>query len=64
MKVFIERTKEEHELQFSGTVRQLLNELKINPEVVLVSRNNELLTDTDKVTGKDSIKILSVVSGG
>ena len=64
MHVFIERTKEKKNLTFKGTVAQLLAQLKVNPETVLVSRNNELLTDTDNVTSEDKIEILSVVSGG
>ncbi len=64
MKIFIERTKEEKELQFEGTVAGLLRKLRINSEAVLVSRNNELLTKTDKIKKTDVIKILSVVSGG
>lgn len=64
MHVFIERTNEMKAISFQGTVAQLLAELRVNPETVLVSRNNELLTDTDKLQLDDAIELLSVVSGG
>ncbi len=64
MKVFIERSNEEKEVVFAGTVRNLLLTLGVNPEVVLVSRGNELLVDSDIVSSTDSIRVLSVVSGG
>ena len=64
MKVFIERSKQEKELKFEGTVQELLLYLHINPETVLVSRNDELITESDVVSPVDTVKILSVVSGG
>lgn len=64
MKVFIERSNEEKEVVFAGTVRNLLLTLGVNHEVVLVSRGNELLVDSDIVSSTDSIRVLSVVSGG
>ena len=64
MNIFIERTNENKELAFEGTVSDLLKKLKINSEAVLVSKNNELLTQKDKIKKSDSIKILSVISGG
>ncbi|MBS3138139.1 MoaD/ThiS family protein [Candidatus Woesearchaeota archaeon] len=64
MHVFVERTNEKKTLLFKGTVEQLLSQLRINSETVLVSRNNELLTETDVLTPEDNIQILSVVSGG
>ena len=64
MKIFIERSNQEKEIRFDGTVGELLKHLNVNPETVLVSRNDELLTTADKVSPSDSIKLLSVVSGG
>ena len=64
MRVFIERTNEKKTVSFEGTVAQLLAQLRVNPETVLVSRNNELLTDTDSLASEDDVQILSVVSGG
>lgn len=45
-------------------VADLLRHLRINPEIVLVVRNNEVLTEDEILKEKDSIKILSVISGG
>ncbi len=64
MKVLIERTKEEKELNFEGRVRELLSLLGVNQEAVLVSRGQELLTEEDFIGNNDVVKVLSVVSGG
>jgi sulfur carrier protein ThiS len=64
MKLYVERENKHRKLKFSGTVSQLLQKLKLNPTAVLVARNNELVAESDKLSDKDDIKILSVISGG
>ncbi len=64
MDVFIEFENKTCKLRFSGTVSQLLKRLKINPETVIVARNSELVTETEKLKNSDSVKLLSVISGG
>ncbi|TAL56042.1 MAG: thiamine biosynthesis protein ThiS [Nanoarchaeota archaeon] len=64
MKVFIERQNKNLNLKFSGTVSELLEEIKVNMEAVLVVRNDELLTSDIKINDSDEIKLLSVISGG
>jgi len=64
MKVFIERERATKELQFSGRVGELLEELGINPETVVVVRNGEVVTEDEKISDNDEMKIISVVSGG
>lgn len=64
MEVIIEKNKESKKIEFDGTVNNLLKKLKINSETVITIRNNELLTEEDIVNNYDTIKILSVVSGG
>ena len=64
MEVFIERTNETKKLTFTGSVKALLAELQISQEDVLVIRNNTMLTDDVTLENADSIKLLSVVSGG
>ena len=64
MKVIIERTKEEKELDFKGTAEDLLSELEINMEEVIVARNGTLVTLETEIGSDDEIKILSVISGG
>jgi sulfur carrier protein ThiS len=64
MEIFIEKKNKRLIKKFSGKAKILLKELKINPEEVLVVKNNTLITLEDALTDKDSIKILSVISGG
>ncbi|MFA6889182.1 MAG: MoaD/ThiS family protein [Candidatus Woesearchaeota archaeon] len=64
MEVFIERVHKTKIVHFKGTVKELLKKMDINPVVVLVVRNNELLAEDDILKTKDNIRILSVVSGG
>ena len=64
MNIYVEAQKKNIKKNFNGRVDSLLKELKINPETVLVKRNNELLTEEDKLSEKDNIELISVVSGG
>lgn len=68
MKVFIEKEQKELILSFSGTVKELLSKLDINPETVIVTKligdESELLTEDVKLDDIDSVKILSIISGG
>ncbi len=63
MKVFIEREDKEKEVK-AGTIKELLKKLNINPVTVIVAKNNELVTEDEKLNEKDEIKIISVISGG
>ncbi len=45
-------------------VKDILKELKINPITVIITKNNELITEDVKVSEKEIIKILPVISGG
>jgi len=63
MKVFIDKTNEYKEVDAS-TVKELIRKLNINPTTIIVTKNNELVTEEEKITNKDEIKILSVISGG
>ncbi len=64
MKVFIEKENKNVELEFNGSVKNLLKKLDINLETVLIVKNNELITEIDSIKNSDEIKILSVISGG
>ena len=64
MKIFIESKNQTKTLQFKGTVIELLRHLKINKESVIVVRTDELITEDELILNTDSIKILSVISGG
>ena len=52
------------ELEDGSLVSDILQKLKINPVTVIVSRNGELILETEKLKDNDEIKILSVISGG
>lgn len=64
MDIFIERTNKKITLTYQGKVKGLLEHLNLNPETVLVTRNNVLVAEDQKLKNSDSIKILSVISGG
>ncbi|MBS3107529.1 MoaD/ThiS family protein [Candidatus Woesearchaeota archaeon] len=48
----------------AGTVRELLQKLKIPSNTVIVTRNDEIIIETEKLNQKDNLKIIYVVSGG
>jgi len=63
MDVHIER--EDRIIQSNAkTVKELLKELNLNPTIVLVSKNDELIIEETKLNDKDIIKIFPVISGG
>ncbi len=64
MKIFIEKENRHAVIKFNGSASKLLEKLSINPEAVLVVRNNNLITEDEKVGNDDEVKILSVISGG
>ncbi|MBW3010609.1 MoaD/ThiS family protein [Candidatus Woesearchaeota archaeon] len=65
MKIIIKKSgKQEIKQKFSGSGKDLLAKLKINPEEVLLLKNNELVDISEKLSDTDIVEILSVVSGG
>lgn len=64
MEVFIEKTGETKNVSFSGTAKALLESLRVNSEEVIITRNNKIITLDQQVKDSDSIKVLSVISGG
>ena len=64
--VFVDREDKRMslELESSLLVADLLKKLDINPVTVIISRNNELVLEDEKLKDDDEIKILSVISGG
>jgi|TARA_Y100000310_G_scaffold287613_1_gene312635 sulfur carrier protein ThiS len=64
--VYIERDDKEVKvtLEKNPTISHLLANLDINPVSVIVTKNNEVCTEDQKIDSKDQIKIISVVSGG
>lgn len=64
--IFIDRENKNTTVQLTDNpkVADLLKELSINPVTVIVSRDNELILEDEKLNNNDKIKILSVISGG
>ena len=64
--VFIDRENKSSIMELSGNsiVSDLLAKLKLNPVTVIVSRNNGLVLEDEKLNDGDDVKILSVISGG
>jgi sulfur carrier protein len=64
MDIFIEKEDKKLKMKFKGTAKELLKKLDLNIETVLIVRNDELITEDDVINDKDSVKFLSVISGG
>ncbi|MFQ5829347.1 MAG: MoaD/ThiS family protein [Candidatus Methylomirabilia bacterium] len=64
MKVSIRRPRREVELAGKRRVKDLLQELDINPEGVLVVRGEDLLTSDDVVGPEETVEVIPAISGG
>ena len=66
LKVFYDRENKEKtiELDSNLSVKDLLKKMDINPVTVIVSKNNTIILDDEKLNDNDDIKIISVISGG
>jgi sulfur carrier protein ThiS len=57
--------KNEKEIQIEKTsVKDLLEQLKINPLVAIVTRKGEVILESDILMDDDEIKIINVIHGG
>ena len=66
VRIFVDRDNlsKAVELEGNALVIDLLKKMKINPVTVIVSRNDELVLEDEKLNDNDEIRILSVISGG
>ena len=66
IKVFYDRENKEKTIMLDNnlTVKDLLTKLSINPVTVIVSKNNEIILEDERLKENDDIKIISVISGG
>ena len=64
--VFFDRENKEKivEVDENSSVKDLLGKMKINPVTVIVSKDNNILTEDEKINDRDKIKLISVISGG
>ncbi len=63
VKVFIEKENKTVNLE-AENANEVLTKLNINPETVLLARNNELILLDTKLNFNDELKLLSIISGG
>ena len=64
MEIYIEKIDKKMNIDFNGTCEGLLLRLNINPDEVLVLKNNICVPIEIKIDNEDNIRILSVISGG
>jgi len=65
IKVFIQRQGKKVDVKINGnTAKEILDKLKINPSVVVITRDKEVITEDTKLKDNDFIELLSVISGG
>jgi sulfur carrier protein ThiS len=64
MEVFVQKSGERLTVAHVGTAASLLEKLDVNPEVVLIVKDGELIAEDEDVSDASSIELLSVISGG
>ena len=48
----------------SPLVKDILQKMNINPDIVLVAKNGEIVLETEKIAETDKIEIIRTISGG
>ena len=64
MKVKLRNPDRDVEVRGGRRVRDVLTDLRIDPDCVLVIRERELLTRDERVAEDDRLEIRPVISGG
>lgn len=59
-----EKNEKEIETQKNSTVLDILKKLDLNPDTVLVIKDNTTIPVDEKLEEKNRLKIVKVVSGG
>ena len=59
-----ENTEKTVELGKNMLVKDLLAKMNINPVTVIVSRDNNIITEDEELKESDKINLFSVISGG
>jgi len=64
--VFFDRENEEKTVEIGKNmlVKDLLAKMGINPVTVIISRDDNIIPEDEKVNDKDKIRLFSVISGG
>ena len=66
MMVFVhfQGKKREVEIPEKSRVIDVIRKVKINPETVIVRREDEILLEEDIVNGNDNLEFIRIISGG
>jgi sulfur carrier protein ThiS len=64
MRIFLQKEQRSVEMEYAGTARALLQQLDVNPEVVLIVKDGALITLDEDVSDAKLVELLSVISGG
>lgn len=64
MKVKLRNPDREVEVTGGRVIREVLDELGVNPDTVLIIRGGELVTRHDRVADDDELELRPVISGG
>ena len=64
--VFFDREKNEKTVEVDDglSVKDLLAKMNINPVTVIVSRDDNIIMEDERLKDKDKINLISVISGG
>lgn len=64
--VFYDRENKEKSIEVGKNmlVKDLLAKMGINPVTVIVSRDNNIITEDETIQNNDKIRLISVISGG
>ena len=64
MAAILKLRKQEYEVRSGMTVRDAILKLDIEPEVVIPTRDGELITDDEIIRDGETIRLVPVISGG
>jgi len=64
MSVKITLREQQYEIRAGMTLRHALLKLNIQPQTVLPTRADELITDEEILRDGDEIRLIAVISGG
>ncbi|MFP4116439.1 MAG: MoaD/ThiS family protein [Candidatus Aenigmatarchaeota archaeon] len=64
VKVSWEDNEEELKLREDDRVRDIFDKIDVNPETVIVEKDEEVVSLEEKLEGDDKIRLINVVSGG
>ncbi len=66
MKVVVQlgNKKRNVEVPEKSKVRDVIREVKVNPETVIVRRGDDILLETDIVSKSDRLEFIRIISGG